>query len=313
MIHYPEFQKEKINFVFGLGGLGDNISRLPVIRYIADRHPHVIPMVWVPDYFYPIAKNALPDIRFDKFSTNGKFNESLPGRTTANPTFTNLKTHMTLHAFCCLANEVPSIEHHNYLKLDFKAIGINRFYLPEKYVVMTCCYTAPIREFLPEYINTISDYVISKGYSVVFLGQKLTDAGIKGHEIIGNLKQDIDFSKGINLIDQTSLLEASKIMSQAKAVVGLDNGLLHLAAMSDVSIVAGFTSVDPDHRAPVRNNIKGYNYYPVVPPLDVKERFCQSIWDFQFTHDFKYSYYKTDELIKSVTPELYIQQLEKIL
>lgn len=314
MIHYPKFEKEKINFVMGLGGLGDNVARMPAIRYIADRHPHVIPIVWVADYFVPVAKNMMPDIRIEKFSDNTKFIKERPGRSTANEILTNLKTHMVDHAFFLLANEVPSIEYKNYLPMNFKPIGIKHLDLPEKYVVMTCCYTAPIREFLPEYINEITSYIKDKGYEVIFLGQEVTDAGIKGHEIIGALKKEqIDFSKGINLINKTSLLVAAKIMSEAKAVVGLDNGLLHLAASSDVPIVSGFTSVHPDHRAPIRHNVKGWQFYPVVPPESEPERFAQSIWDFTFTHDFKYSYYKNESLIRSVTPNLYIEQLEKLL
>lgn len=314
MINYPEFPREKINFVLSLGGLGDNVARLPAVKYIVNRHPHVIPIVWVTDYFYPIAKNCLPNVRFEKFSTNSNFDAKLPGRSTGNEIFTNLKTHMTTHAFCLLANEIPSIEHHNYVPINFKPIGIKRFDLPKKYVVMTCCFTAPIREMLPSYVNEINDYVISKGYAIVFLGQELTDSGLKGHEIIGSLKKDeIDFSKGINLINKTSLLEAAKIMSEASVVIGLDNGLGHLAACSDVPIVQAYTSVDPQHRMPIRHNKLGWEIYPVAPPLDQPERFCQSIWDFTFKHDFKFSYYNTNDLIESVTPDLYIIELQKIL
>lgn len=312
-MHYPDFQKEKINILFDEGGLGDNIARLPAVKYIYERHPHLLPIVWVADYFYPLAKNMLPKVRFEKFSENRKYNDNLPGRSTGAKWFTNLKTHMTVHAFCLIANEIPSAEHLNYVKVNLKPIGIDRFDLPKDYVVMTTGFTAAIREFLPEYINQITEYIISKGYKVVFLGQKQTHAGLKGQEIIGNFKEEIDYTKGINLIDQTSLLEAAKIISQAKTIVGLDNGLLHLAACTDIPIVAGFTSVMPEHRAPYRNNVMGWEFYSVVPPENEPERFCQSIWDFNFKHDFRFSYYKNDSLIRSLRPELYIEQLEKIL
>lgn len=312
-MHYPEFQKEKVNFTLTLGGLGDNIARMVAMKYISERHPHVIPIIWVADYFYPIAKNMLPDVRIEKFSNTAKYNKELPGRTTGNQVMTNLKMSMVDHAFCLLANEVPSIEYKNYIPLNLKPIGVQHFDLPEKYVVMTCAYTAPIREFLPEYINEINDYIIHKGYKIVFLGQEVVDAGVPGFEIIGKVKPEIDFSKGINLINKTSLLQAAKIMSEAKAVVGLDNGLGHLAACSDVSVVQGYTSVNPIHRMPTRHNQFGWRWFPVVPPENEPERFCQSIWDFQFTHDFKFSYYQNDSLIKSLTPDLYIEQLERIL
>lgn len=312
-MHYPDFPREKINFLINAGGLGDNIARMPAIKYITERHPHLHALVWMADYFYPIAKNVLPNVDFRKFSDNKRYDNDLPGRSTCIGWFTNLKTHMVDHAFCVLANELPTIEHRNYLPLNLQSIGVKRFKLPEKFVVMTTGFTAPIREFLPEYINAVNDYIISKGYAVVFLGQKQTDGGLQGTEIIGNFRKGIDFSKGLNLVDQTSLLEAAKIISLSKCIVGLDNGLLHLAGCTDIPIVAGFTSVDPQHRAPYRHNQLGWNFYPVVPPDSEPEKFMQSRWDFNFDIDFRYSYYKNESLIKSLKPEFYIEQLEKIL
>lgn len=312
-MHYPKFKPEKINFLLDIGGLGDNIARMPALKYIANRHPHVVPQIWIADYFVPVAKNMLPELTIKPFSQRYEYEDELPARSTNSSWFTNLKTHMVDHAFCVLANELPSIEHKNYIQLNMNPISINKFNLPKKYIVMTTGFTAPIREFLPEYINKINDYIISKGYKIVFLGKKQIDVGIAGHEIYGNFKQDIDFTKGLNLVDKTNLLEAAKIMSKAQAVVGLDNGLTHLAACSDVPVVCGYTSVDPLHRMPIRHNEMGWQFYPVVPPNDESEKFAQSRWDFTFEHDFRFSYYKNDSLIKSVRPEMYIEQLEKIL
>lgn len=310
---YPEFPKETVNFLLDLGGLGDNIARLPAIKYIVDRHPHVNELVWVADYFYDLAKNILPKVNFKKFSEAVDYNEEFPSRSTGLHSVTNLKTHMVDHAFYVLANEIPPIEYKNYLSVNTNSISINRFNLPKKYVVMTTGFTAPIREFLPEYINTLSEYIISKGYAIVFLGNQKIKTGIENDIIIGNFKKEIDFSKGLNLVNKTSLLEAAKIISRAKTIVGLDNGLIHVAGCTEIPIVCGFTSVMPEHRAPVRHNVLGWEFYPVVPPVTEPERFCQSIWDFCFDHDFKYSYYNNDSLIRSVTPELYIKELEKIL
>lgn len=301
-----------MNFLLNEGGLGDQIARMPAISYVHRNHKHVVPIVWIPDYFIPVAQNMLPNIEFKPFSQNKEYDEKNPSRSTGARWFTNLKTHMVDHAFALLANEIPSIEHKNYLPINMNPIVINKFNLPKKFVVMTCGFTAPIREFLPSYVNQVNDYCISKGYKVVFLGKNETSDG-HNHIIKGTFKEEIDFSKGLNLIDKTSLLEAAKIMSKAKCIIGLDNGLCHLAACSDVPIVCGYTSVDPIHRMPVRNNIMGWNWYNVIPPDSEPEKFFQSRIDFQFQHDFRFSYYNNDNLIKSVTPNLYINELDKIL
>lgn len=310
---YPEFKKEKVNFVVNQGGLGDCIARMPALKYIAQRHPHVEPQIWVADYFYPLAKNMLPNLYVNKFSNREEFNEKYPGRQAEHGPFNNLKTHMTVHAFCMLANEIPSIEYMNYIKLNLEDVKIEKFKLPKKYVCMTVAHTAPIREFIPEYVNEVVDYIKSKGYEIVFLGAERSDAGLPGRDIIGNVKKEIDFSKGKNLINCTTLLECAKIMSESELVIGVDNGLLNLAACTDVKILGGYTSVNPIHRLPVRENKMGHNFWTVVPPDSEPEKFCQSIWDLTFKHDFKFSYYEDESLIRSLKPDLWIEQLEKIM
>jgi ADP-heptose:LPS heptosyltransferase len=108
-------------------------------------------------------------------------------------------------------------------------------------------------------------------------------------------------------------LQTGKIIAGAKTIVGVDNGLLHVAGCTNIPIVGGYTSVDPEHRMPYRNNIMGWNYYPVVPPESEPEKFFQSRYDFIMEHDYRKSYLGNDSLIKSLTPELYINELEKIL
>lgn len=315
MNNYPKFANTKVNFLLDHGGLGDQIARLPAIKYIKDRHPHVEPIVWIPDYFIPLARNVLPEIDFRPFSEGATdYDEKLPCRSTGARWFTNLKTSMVDHAFALLANEIPSIEYKNYLKVNTNSISIAKWNLPKKYIVVTCGFTAPIREFLPEYINEITQYIRTQtDYQIVFLGKETIETGIKDDIIKGTFKTEINFSKGINLVNKTSLLEAAKIMNNSKLVLGLDNGLLHLAAMTDIQILGGFTSVDPIHRLPIRNNIFGKDYHLVVPSDSEPEKFCQSRWDFCFEHDFRFSYYGTDDLIKSLKPELWIEKLKEIL
>lgn len=315
MNDYPKFPDVKVNFLLDIGGLGDNIARMPAIRYIKDRHPHVTPIVWVADYFLPVAKNMMLDIDFRAFSTGAKdYDETLPTRTTGLKSFTNLKTRMDIHAFCLLANEIPSdSKHYNYLPINLNPIAINKFNLPKKYVTITTGFTAEIREFYAPYVNTLAKYIISKGYKVMFLGQKNTHTGVNKNNIIGSFSEAIDYSVGIDLIDKTSLLEAAKIMAKSKVVLGVDNGLLNLAACTDVPIIAGFTSVDPEHRMPYRNDIKGWNFFPVVPTDSEPDKFCQSRWDFCFEHDFRFSLYNNDSLIKSLKPDLWIEKLKEIL
>jgi len=260
------------------------------------------------------------DVIIKSFS-QGKteFNQNLPGRKTSSTSHDTLKTHLVDHTFHVLANSMGPIEDKNYRKLNPSKIDVSKFDLPEKYVIITTGFTAAVREFIPQSVNEVVQYIKSKGYEVVFLGNEKSPVHADKKVLIGTFNTEIDYSQGLNLVNKTSLLEAGKIIAQAKTIVGVDNGLLHLAGTTDVPIVAGFTTVKPEHRAPYRNNELGWNFFPVTPPESLACRFCQSNWDFVYRHDFRNCFYKEKKLdkeiqcTKSLTSDLFIEQLEKIL
>lgn len=306
-----------INIVCDDGGIGDNIARIPVVKYILDYHPHVFIHFWVPDYFLEFSNRSLASYKKNLVIRNftkakKKFNKNLYARAFSVHHYNNMSIHMTKHAFHVVAQQEPTEQQLNYLKFDTSDQNIKQYDLPEKYVVVATGFTAPIREFLPQYVNEVTKYIVSKGYTPVFLGKTETPNG-NDQVIKGTFKEEIDYSVGIDLIDETSLLETREIINNAKTIVGLDNGLLHVAGTTDIPIVGGFTSVNPIHRMPYRHDVLGWNFYPVVPPESVVDRFCQSNWSFTFDHDFKYCFYGDYAIVKALTPDLYIKELEKIL
>lgn len=312
-----------VNFLIDIGGLGDLIGTLPTIDYIYRHHSQIVIHFWVPDFALDFCERSLPKdkqrVIIRKFSENKKYNDKFYGRALGLGKHTNLATHMTRHAFNMFLNVEVPIEEMNYLSVNTSDIDITKFGLPEKYVIIATGFTAEVREFLPKYINSISKYIISKGYIPVFLGKKETFNGYK-HTIKGQFKEEIDLSSGINLVDSTNLVECQKIIADAKAIVGLDNGLLHVAGTTSIPIVGGFTTVLPEHRMPVRNGILGWNYYPVtVPKEKLKCIGCQSNWSFGYEIDFTKCHYvekKLDKEIQCVSlldSSLYIKELERIL
>lgn len=307
-----------INVLFDNGGLGDLIAGLPAIKFIYKHHKHVKVYVWIPDFFYDFAKSCLKGtedrIVLGKWSQGAKgFQTGYQTISFKNNHYNNLAQHMTEHAFHLICNTVPDdLNDYNYLKPDLSKTDISKFNLPENYVVITTGYTAKVRQFLPEHVNKISQYVISKGYVPVFLGKYDTHSGLH-HVIKGEFNIEIDYTVGINLIDKTDLFQATLICQNSKAVVGLDNGILHLAGCTDVHIVGGFTTVKPEHRMPYRNGVKGIDYSPVVPPQSLECRFCQSNWNFTFDQNFTECRYEDFKCVKELSSDLYIEKLEEIL
>ena len=282
-MYRSQLSKQELYLCQDQGGIGDDLAGLPVVKFILDNHPQVYITLWVKSYFKTVARKSLPVtdhlvIRsFDEVKEYAK--ENIPVKKYAGIPYTNLGSHMTEHAFDIWANTRPSDpNYYNYLPINLKGIYINRFNLPEKYVVIPTGYTAKVREFRPEIVNNIIDYVLSKGYTPVFLGRESTPENSDATKVIkGNFSQEIRYDKGINLINQTDLLESTNIIKEAKCIVGLDNELLHLAATTEIPIISSFSSVNPLHRLPYRHGIKGWNCYPITLTRDeLKCIHCQS-------------------------------------
>lgn len=303
-----------VNFMLLDGGLGDHTASLIVMDYIIKKYSWVTPLLWVPDYLVAFAKHVLPNRTYVKSFTDMRYDydSNITTRTTKwDGVISAMKIHIADYAFLKLTDENPSIEHKNSLKVRPEEINLD-IVLPDKYVVVTAGFTAKAREFPAKHINDIAKYVKEKGYEVIFLGQTKTITGSR-HIIEGNFSEDIDFSQGLNLIDKTTLLEAAKVLSHAKAVIGVDNGLLHVAGCTDTAIVGGFTSVRPEIRMPIRNNILGWNYYPVVPDAKSDCCACQQETNFLYGHDYRSCIYADDKCVNEMSADKFIEKLKLIL
>lgn len=310
-----EAPKEALNIFLNNGGLGDCIAALPAVAHAAQQN--TIITLFVPGYFVDFAKDVLPNIQILGFNDIEKRDKQASAVQTISATHTPMRMSLIDFASTMIIDKQLDDNEKNYLKYPIGKNSISRFKLPEKYVVLTPGYTAPVREWLPEIVNKISEYIFSKGYIPVFLGTDKTllvvNHGSSSVTYKGRFNEAVDYSLGLNLVNQTNLSEATEIMARAKAVVGLDNGLLHLAGCTDVPIIGGFTTVDPKYRMPYRNDVLGWNFYPVVPDKTLECRFCQSSWSFVYEKDFKLCYYDDYKCTKELTADKYIEQLEKIL
>lgn len=308
-------QPKTVNCILMNGGVGDHIASLVAANYILKNYPWIKLLIWVPDFLLEFSKNVLPKKAIVNNYSSMKYKydpEEITKTTEWDGVISPMKIHCLDYAFLKLCDEIPDIEHMNYLKVNLSKVHLSKFKLPEKYIVITTGYTAAVREFRAESVNKIAKYAKQKGYEIIFLGQTSTKTG-SSHTIVGVFDENIDFSIGLNLIDKTSLLEAAKIMSKAKAVIGVDNGLLHVAGCTDVAIVGGFTTVSPDLRMPVRNNELGWNYFPVMPDASLACSYCQSQTNFLYGHDYKTCMYKDNLCTYQMASEKFIKELEKIL
>lgn len=304
-----------INIVFMHGGVGDHVASLVAVDYIIKNYTWLKPLIWVPDFLLDFAKHVLPENTriYNYSSMQREYNQNRPTKTTAWDGNTSpMKIHCLDYAFLKLCDENPSLEHKNYLSIRSEEIDTSKFPIPDKYIVITTGYTAKVREFPANHINDIVKYSKAKGYEVVFLGQTQTKTGAQ-HVIQGTFDEEINLSASVNLIDKTSLLQAAKIMHYSRATLGVDNGLLHIAGCTNATIIAGYTTVSPELRLPVRNDILGWDCFTVTPDVDLSCKFCQVKTNFLYDHDYKNCIYKDNLCTTHMTANKFINHLERVL
>lgn len=312
----PGTQTEPRDVIFSMmmenetsAALGDMIAWMPALIYTAKTYDYVNGHLIVPLYFLPIAQNLMKPFSNwsvyteipDRFANGTQIKRPMPHPINATG------MHLVDLGFLYFLGIVPPPEGSDvYPVLDLTGIQ-SPIAKAENYVVMTPGATTVTRQMPPSVFNKICQELTSRNVTPVFLG----DAKMKGRTIIFDERYDL--SLGINLIGKTTLLKAARIMKDAKAVIGIDNGLLHLAAMTDVPIVYGFTMTGPTQRR--INRIAGSTVEIYANKKDVPCLFCQEHVRFFVDHHFTNCIYKENEpkCVKALNAESWLINLEPIL
>lgn len=182
----------------------------------------------------------------------------------------------------------------NYPQFDQK--DLDSFELPEeakqleskKYAVITTGITTESRRVPQGGWTPVIEHIKARGLTPVFLGKSVTETG-NVKNIHTEFVKGVDFSSGVDLRDKTSLLQAASIMSRAAFVVGHDNGLLHLAGCTRVPIIFGYNIASPEHREPRRPIGKIYNVHLTYEEL--RCNFCQSKTNFVIGFNYRNCFY----------------------
>lgn len=309
---------KSINCLISDGGMGDLVCSLVAVDYIIRNYPWMNLLVWVPDYMLDFAKDVLPEKAIVRNYTDAKKKyDDKRGAISTQWTgrHTPMRVHPVDYAFHIMVDEHVEFSKKNYLKFTGDKVDISKFNLPEKYVVIGVGSVFKVKEMPVDTTNGIAKYCNEKGYTPVFVGKEESEVGAgpnKGIKVANIAK--VDYSLGINLVNQTNLMELAKIIQGAKAYVGMDGGNVHIAGCTNTPIVVGYTFIDgKKHNVPIRNNILGYNSFVVEPDDSLKCRFCQTKMNFVYNHHYPDCYYRDFACLKHMTPERFNAHLEKIL
>lgn len=296
------------------GGAGDLICCLVAVDYNIRTFKEVQFQVWVPDYLLDFAKHVLsPGGVIRPFSkAKAKFNNQIEGMSTEwCTTHTCIRTHPVDYGFHMLSDRHEyDMSKKNYLQIEPEKIDIKRFKLPSKYIVLSATGVEPVRTMPIETANAIISWALDKEITPVFLGKELSDCGFKDFKIKADVIP-LNYSKGLNLINKTSMLESAKIIHESIAYVGMDGGLTHVAGCTDAYIICGYTASNPNHVAPIRMGSQTYKFIPIEPDEDIPNRYYQTYSSFKKGNFQKFEGW--EKVKESMTPEKFMSALERIL
>jgi len=283
------FKRNKMGFYFNSGGMGDYLNYLSAIYYALENYPFNDYVLVVPEYLVELCRNALrkfPDLQILPHSQSLVLESCLDVRRVKEETINATVTHLMDLGFIYYARTNPVPEGYKYyLDLDLSDVKLHGSLKGKDYAVMTPCFTADSRHMKAETFNKIKNYIIDLGLKPVFLGnQKMKDIS-SGDGYVRSDKK-ISLRGGLNLINKTSVLEAAKVIENSKFIVGLDNGLLHLGAMTKAPVVFGYTIASPIQRHPSRKH--GSEVIDVVVSEDELACIhCQDKFRFLDSHQFR--------------------------
>jgi ADP-heptose:LPS heptosyltransferase len=325
---------QKMYVIATTGALGDTCSTFPTLKLLVDRG-HIeklfvdirfyalYQLFFPPEVLVPLSEASrfipkeelTPDIPMESIdlSTGGTtvfdypVNPNLPIIKTMRNFPTSIHTHLIDHFSMSICDAVFKEHQKDYPHVDSSKLPINPM-TGRKYVVIAYGATTEHRRMLPEVLSGLVDYFKSIDVEVVLIGKR--DHVLRCSGTYTSPTFDAIPNGVVDLIDQTTMPEALAIINEAQMVIGLDNGLIHLAALTDVPIVAGYTTVDPYYRLPYRHGIKGWNVFTVEPTSDC--RYCQTETFCTYALNFLKCQTTTKECMKSLTLASWLCKIKQV-
>lgn len=302
-----------MNFLLQQGGIGDYLCAIPAIRYVADNHPNVVGEIFVFTAMVDLVAHLMKD-HFPKWKVSDRTKVDMsrvPHQATMLPSMRPVNAtgmHLLDLGFIYYAGFFPPPEDYNwYPKVDLSDIANEEIPMECKYAVLTPGATTKNRTMPAKAFNGIKDHLIDCGITPMFLGRKsITETRNINYE------EGYNYEGGIDLREKTTLLQAAGLMSKASLVIGLDNGLLHLAACTEVPILFGYNIASPEHRRPRRKSGNIWEIYP--DPKVLSCTFCQSNMRFAFDHDFANCLYKDNKCLDLLSdPKQWCEKIDQLL
>lgn len=311
--------RSKYDLFINCFSLGDTVCAIPIVRKLICDNPfkyeYIVHTIF-PELFVPwIGGHSLFDWRKSLINPNNHYSAA----------FLNDNRLTAMHSVDYLSFTLGGtvLDDRSYPIYPVENIDISRFGIDfSKCIIVVPSWIKEHKKIDSNVIKTILDYILSIGFQPLLLGRNDNPKDF-GKDLLSKRIVEGDwyskYDKGIeqhtgviSLINKTTVLEAVKIISLSKLIIGADSGLIHLAGMTKTPIVVSHTFCNPKHRLPIRDNIVGKGCYVVVPPEGTC-RFCMSKFLNAKSVVFDKCNYGHNECVKSIKSDMIINKIKDAL
>jgi len=277
------FHKWRLNFIFNCGGMGDLVNYTAATHWLMNNCPWLIGQIVAPRYLIPLMRDIHPKwtcVPSEDFQDKVQKGDGLIGPdihingiNTSRQFLTVMGAHPVDVGFAWFAGTAPPPSDGLLPVLDYPKDRLKEQVSElTRYAVLPVGNVQESRNVTGRHLNPVIVYLKCLGIMPVFLGKRDPVTPGKQSTTFAN---DIWYHEGLDLRDMTTVKEAACIMQHAEFTLGLDTGLLHLAAlMKDSKIIFGYNITSIAHREPRRNHGKHVNV--TIPETELKCIGCQS-------------------------------------
>ena len=292
--------------------MGDVLAAVPVVKYAIDTYHkecdyRIVASKHFREFFYFVPDDKFLVMEDDTWKFDKKY--SVRRLNDIEPKGGNLcrltpaRMSLSHYASISLLGTILSPEAYNYMALP--RVSVNKFSIDlSKAVILVVSYRDVNRSIPSAELLKMATFVKSRNLIPVYVGRTVDGAWRERAPVSPFTPPKF----GIDLRNQTSILELASIMDKSLAVCGVDSGPMHLAGTTSVPLIAGYTNVAWQHRIPKRD--KGKTIVIEPDPMDC--RYCSSVWAKDF-YNFLNCFYEHNNCVKTLRAEKYIDALTSIL
>ncbi len=290
-----ELRRSPVYFMLNSGGMGDFVNYSAALLWAAENCPWVTGIVCAPEFFRPFLRHVLMPYLCeergwsihptDTVDVDEKSYVLVPdlfieGKNVSPQLINATGSHLMDLGFMYYVGKERAPQGVTLPRLSLTSEA-NPAAPPTlgPYAVFTPGCLTPSRLVTGKHLTPLIEYTVSKGLTPVFLGKSEFSA-----DLDPTFPQDIRYDLGIDLRNKTDILQAGAIMEGAEFVLGLDNGLLHLAACTSANVIFGYNIAAPRHRKPRRT--WGHTVDVTLDSRDLPCNHCQSNLRLIVNHNF---------------------------